>query len=181
MPHMRRFPALASVLVAVGLPRTAAAYEEQWHFGGGIGVAEFVGLDSGRAPMLGVHAAYDVSDMFDVRVELGAAEHEFVEGSSTRLYSVAAGAIYKLDVLEWVPYFGILGGYYAFSGGPWPSHLAERELGVSIPLGLDYTFSRTFGVGAQIRYHGFQSDPLGGVGDAPYFSAMLRAEYRLGW
>jgi len=170
-----------STLVVLAATRPVRAYEEQWHFGGGIGAAKFFDSDIGTAPMLGVHAAYDVSDMFDLRLELGAAEHEFVASRKTRLYSAAVGAVYKLDVLEWVPYFGILGGYYAFSGGPWPAHLKERELGVSIPLGLDYTFSRSFGVGAQISYHGFQSDPLGGVGDAPYFTALVRAEYRLGW
>ncbi|MBK7585670.1 MAG: outer membrane beta-barrel protein [Myxococcales bacterium] len=173
--------ALLWVTLLTLCPGVARAYEEQWHVGAGLGAAEFVGSESGLAPMLGVHAAYDVSDMFDFRIELGAARHEFVDGEVTTLYSAGAGVVYKLDVLEWVPYVGILGGYYAFSGGRWPSHLKQRELGVSIPLGLDYTFSRTFGVGAQIRYHGFQSDPLSGVGDAPYFSALLRAEYRIGW
>ena len=184
MSRLMRLPRLAGLSLALalsGAPRLARAYEEQWHLGGGVGAAEFVGSDTPIAPMLGVHAAYDVSDMFDIRLELGAAQHEIVDGEPTRLYSAAAGVVYKLDVLEWVPYVGILGGYYAFSGGAWPAHLKQRELGLSIPLGLDYTFSRTFGVGAQIRYHGFQSDPLGGVGDAPYFSALLRAEYRLGW
>lgn len=173
--------ALGVALVAASVPRTASAYEEQWHFGGGIGAAKFVGTDYGTAPMLGLHVAYDVSDMFDLRLELGAAEHEVVAERPTRLYSASAGIVYKLDVLEWVPYFGILGGYYAFTGGPWPGHLKQRELGASIPLGLDYTLSRRFGLGAQLSYHGFQSDPLGGVGDAPYFTALLRAEYRHGW
>ena len=173
--------ALSFVLVAATVSATAAAYEEQWHFGGGIGAAKFVGTEHGTAPMLGLHVAYDVSDMFDFRLELGAAEHTLAAETSTRLYSASAGVVYKLDVLEWVPYFGILGGYYAFTSGPWPSHLKQREFGVSIPLGLDYTLSRRFGLGAQIAYHGFQSDPLGGVGDAPYFTALLRAEYRYGW
>ncbi|MBK9001320.1 MAG: outer membrane beta-barrel protein [Myxococcales bacterium] len=176
-----RLARICLALAVLGAPRLARAYEEQWHFGGGIGAAKFIESDIGTAPMLGVHVAYDISDMFDLRLELGAAEHQLVESQSTRLYSAAAGVVYKLDVLEWVPYFGILGGYYAFTGGPWPAHLKPRELGVSVPLGLDYTLSRTFGLGVQVAYVGFQSDPLGGVGDAPYFTALLRAEYRLGW
>jgi hypothetical protein len=175
---------VAAVVVAVGTllgAKTAAAYEEQWHVGGGIGAGKFIGSDIGTSPMLGAHVAYDVSDMFDLRLELGAAEHRVVESERTRHYSAAAGVVYKLDVLEWVPYVGILGAVHAFSGGPWPSHLKQRELGLSLPLGLDYTLSRTFGVGVQIGYHGFQSDPLGGVGDAPYFTALVRAEARLGW
>ena len=57
--------ALSFVLVAATVSATAAAYEEQWHFGGGIGAAKFVGTEHGTAPMLGLHVAYDVSDMFD--------------------------------------------------------------------------------------------------------------------
>lgn len=174
---------LAGLLAALFalFPTQARAYEEQWHFGGGFGVASFVRSDAALAPLIGAHAAYDVSDIFDLRVELLAAEHEFIPGEPTHFYSAAAGIVYKLDVLEWVPYVGILGGYYALDGPTWPSPLKQRELGVSIPLGLDYTFSRTFGMGAQIRYHGFMSDPMSSLSDAPYFTALLRAEYRAGW
>lgn len=172
---------LLVVATAVGTwSRAAGAYEEQWHFGAGLGVASFPRVDGGLAPALGAHGVYDISDMFDARVELTASEHEFVPGRTTRLYSVAAGLAYKLDVQEWVPYAGIMGGYYAFSAEPWPAPLEETELGLSIPLGLDYTFSPSFGMGAQLRYHGFVSEPLGGIGDAPYFTALLRAELRLG-
>lgn len=177
-PHVR------SSLVALAVVATAQqarAYEEQWHFGGGVGAASFARTDTGLAPVLGAHVSYDISDTFDARLELLAAQHEFVEGESTRFYSAGAGLVYKIDVLEWVPYIGILGGLYAFDGRTWPAPLKQRELGISIPLGLDYTFSRTFGVGAQIRYHGFLSDPMSSLGDAPYFSALLRAEYRAGW
>lgn len=178
---MGRVLALCGAAVALLCAARAHAYEEQWHFGGGVGAGEFVNGGHPMAPMLGVHVAYDVSDMFDFRLELGGSQHEFLPERATRLYSASAGVVYKLDVLEWVPYAGILGGYHAFSGGPWPRHLKQHEFGVSIPLGLDYTLSRTFGLGVQIAYHGFLSDPLGGVGDAPYFTTLVRAEYRLGW
>lgn len=176
----RSVPVLLSLVVLLA-SGAAHAYEEQWHFGGGVGAASFAGSDTGWAPALGAHAAYDVSDMFDARVELLGSQHELEPGMTTRFYSVAAGFTYKVDVLEWVPYAGILGGLYAFDGEVRPEKLGQRELGISIPLGLDYTFSRTFGVGAQVRYHGFLGDPLSSLGDAPHFSALLRAEYRLGW
>jgi hypothetical protein len=162
-------------------PTPAHAYEEQWHFGGGVGAASFVKTDSGYAPVIAAHASYDLSDMFDVRVELLMAEHEFIPGEPTELYSAAAGVVYKIDVGDWVPYAGILGGVYALDGPTWPSPLKQRELGVSVPLGLDYTFSHSFGMGAQIRYHGFLSDPMSSLSDAPYFTALLRAEYRASW
>ena len=173
-------PALLAALCAL-LPGRAHAYEEQWHFGGGFGVASFVRSDAALAPLIGVHASYDISDMFDVRVELLAAEHEFIPGEPTHFYSAAAGVVYRIDALEWVPYAGILGGYYTFDGPMWPRSLKQRELGISVPLGLDYTVSRSFGVGAQLRYHGFFSDPMSSLADAPFFTALLRAEYRAGW
>lgn len=171
--------AAAAALLLVSAP--AGAYEEQWHFGGGLGAASFANTDTGWAPALGAHTAYDVSDMFDLRIELLGSQHEFVEGYSTRFYSVAAGFTYKIDVMEWVPYAGILGGIYAFDGQVWPSPLQQRELGISVPLGLDYTVSRTFGLGGQLRYHGFMSDPLSSLEDAPHFSLLFRAELRAGW
>jgi Outer membrane protein beta-barrel domain len=172
--------ALAFALLCAA-PRDARGYENQWHFGGGVGAATFAKTDSGLAPALGVHASYDLSDMFDARVELLASQHDFVETESTRFYSVAAGIMYKVDVIEWVPYVGLTGGYYAFDGRVWPRPLQKHELGISVPLGIDYTFSRSFGVGAQLRYHGFMSDPMSSLGDAPFFTALLRAEYRAGW
>jgi len=177
----RTLAAIAVLGVLLSTSGPALAYEEQWHFGGGLGAATFARTDSGWAPAAGAHAAYDVTDMFDLRVELLGSQHEFVDGMATRFYSVAAGFTYKVDVMEWVPYAGILGGIYAFDGEVWPSPLQKRELGISVPLGLDYTFSRTFGVGAQLRYHGFMSDPISSLEDAPHFSLLLRAEYRAGW
>jgi hypothetical protein len=180
MSLVRLGVALLVASAVLGSAGRARAYEEQWHFGGGVGTSSFARTDTGFAPALGAHASYDISDMFDVRAELLAAQHELVAGETTRFSSVALGAIYKIDVIEWVPYAGILGGYYVFDGPTWPLPLKQRELGISIPLGLDYTVSRSFGVGAQLRFHGFLSDPLSSLGDAPYFSALLRAEYRAG-
>jgi hypothetical protein len=177
----RSLLASAALAAASLSARPASAYEEQWHFGGGVGAAKFMRIDSPYAPAVGVHAAYDVSDMFDFRLELMGSQHAFTDSEKTRFYSAAVGIMYKIDVLEWVPYVGITGGYYAFDGRVWPRSLKQHELGMSIPLGLDYTISRSFGVGAQIRYHGFLSDPMNSLTDAPFFTALIRAEYRAGW
>ena len=119
--------------------------------------------------------------MFDVSLELSAAQFSFVEGTTTRFYGAMAGVLYKVDVIEWVPYFGLYGGYFSFDGPIWPAPLNKQELGIAVPLGLDYSFSRSFAAGAQIRYHGFMSDPMSSLSDAPYFVAQLRAEYRWGF
>ena len=171
------FVSLATLAIAT----PAAAIEGQWHVGGGAGAATFARTDTGWAPLLGIHGAYELSDMFDARVELSASRHSFVDETTTDFYAVDAGLTYKVDVIEWVPYFGLLGGYYAFNGDVWPAPLKNRELGIMIPLGLEYVPSRTFAAALQVAYHGFLSDPLNSVGDAPYVTILLRAEYRIGW
>jgi hypothetical protein len=167
--------------VALSAAREAAAIEGQWHVGGGFGAATFARTNTGFGPLVGVHAAYELNDMFDARLELSASRHEFVAEESTDFFAAAIGLSYKVDVIEWVPYFGLLGGYYAFSNEIVPPPLQQRELGIMIPLGIEWVPARTFAMGFQVAYHGFLSDPLNSVGDAPYVTALLRAEYRIGW
>jgi hypothetical protein len=174
---------LCATVVALGLSLSAPApaAEGQWHVGGGLGAATFARTDSGFGPALGVQGAYELSDMFDIHLELSASQHSFVEGENTRFYGANAGFIYKIDVIEWVPYLGLYAGIFRFDGEVIPAPLQQTELGIGVPLGLDYSFSRSFALGAQLRYHGFMSDPMDSIGDAPYFLALLRAEYRWGW
>ncbi|HMR04340.1 MAG TPA: outer membrane beta-barrel protein [Polyangiaceae bacterium] len=175
--------AFSATVVSLGALSSvpASAAEGQWHLGGGLGAASFARTDSGFGPALGVQAAYELSDMFDIHLEFSASQHSFVEGINTRFYGANAGFIYKVDVIEWVPYLGLYAGVFRFDGDVIPAPLQRTELGIGVPLGLDYSFSRSFAVGAQGRYHGFMSDPMDSIGDAPYFLALLRAEYRWGW
>jgi hypothetical protein len=179
-----------SALVLV-LPRTAHAFENQWHLGAGLGVATLSGSEYKTGPAAGLHGAYGLSDTFDLRIELLASHHTLDVGDETReaptaqLLSAAAGVAYKVDVLEWIPYAGLLGGYAAFLGDS-PSDLGlsapgDQELTVSVVLGIDYAHSRSFGLGAQLRYTGFLSDLPDSLADAQYFALLLRAEYRWGW
>jgi hypothetical protein len=172
------FLGLAPGLVAAPVFAT----EGQLHTGGGVGVVSFTRSDAPVAPAIGLHAAYEISDMFDARIELLASQHEFVEERKTRFYSATGGLTYKLDVLDLIPYAGIVGGVYAFDGYyPYAEAQPRKvQLGISIPLGLDYTVSTHFGLGLQLRYHGILSDPINDERDGPIFSALLRAEYRFG-
>jgi hypothetical protein len=168
-------------LVSLGA-RGAVATEGQLHTGAGVGIVSFTRSDAPVAPAVGVHAAYEISDMFDARVELLASQHEFVEEQKTLFYSGAAGLTYKLDILTLIPYAGILGGVYAFDGYYPYNELRPRkvQLGISVPFGLDWTISTHFGLGVQFRYHGILSDPLEEADDGPIFSGLLRAEWRFG-
>jgi hypothetical protein len=172
-------PALTAAFALGTAERPAAAFERQWHLGGGIGAASYSGTEGGIAPALGVHAAYGLSDMFDARVELLGSHHSTVSDQSLDVFSASAGVVYKLDVIEWIPYAGILAGYYYFSGEPVPEF--QHDFALSALLGIDYAWSRSFGVGVALRYHGFMLDAPRSFTDAAYFTGLLRAEYRFGW
>jgi hypothetical protein len=156
------------------LATDARAFERQWHLGGGLGAASFVGSDEPIAPAASLYAAYGLSDMFDARLEFTGSRHPLDDGSHVVLYSGAAGIAYKIDVIEWVPYVGLLAGYYSYD-------FATAGIGFSTALGLDYAVSRNLGLGAQLRYHWTSSDVPTSLTEGEYFTAFLRAEYRWGW
>ena len=182
-PRKSILAAATVAALAVLAPDDAAAFERQWRAGGGVGLAgltEFQGAFS--SPAAGLHLAYGVSDMFDVMLELNSSSHSIVADSRSTVYSASAGLAYKLDVIEWVPYFAVLVGYYRFAG-PSPFE-SPNQAGAGLALGIDYAFERSFAVGAQIRYHGFMDDlpaSVLGTGEGPYFTSLLRFEYRWGF
>ena len=177
----RRLLPAAVLAIGIGLaPTQAFAFEGQWHLGGGLGVGWFADGATSPGPVLDLHGAYGLSDYFDVKLEaLGALHSRHDRGLG--LYGASAGIAYKVDVIRWIPYVGVQFGYYRLSGTDLPGELRPNELGMSVDLGMDYAVSRSFGIGVELRYHGFLSDPLASLGDAPYFSGVLRAEYRWGW
>jgi hypothetical protein len=82
------------------------------------------------------------------------------------------GLAYKLDVLEWIPYFGVRAGYYRLGSEPGPWERGGGALGGFV--GLDYAISRSFAVGLEASVDRLL--PYGAV------SALgLRVEYRFGY
>lgn len=155
----------------------AHAFERQWH----------LGLDTGAAALsynggaygglgAGAHLTYGLTDSFNALVEIDASSHSVDPGRpSLKLASGSIGAAYTLDIIRWVPYFGVLAGGYRFSGADLQK--AEYKLGFQFALGLDYEINRSWSVGAQLRYHTFSDDPLSTV----YLTSFLRASYVWGW
>ncbi|HKY35636.1 MAG TPA: hypothetical protein VJN18_06855 [Polyangiaceae bacterium] len=166
--------------VALGLtPLTTAgrarAFERQWHLGGGAGVSGGSGLS--LSPAFGLYAAYGLSDVFDARLEVTARGYHLGSEQDPNALSAMVGLTYKLDVLSWVPWAGVYAGYQGFDqapreGLPFEQHAAALGMG----LGLDYGWSRSFGLGITLR----SDDALSDAGAAS-FDALLRAEYRWGW
>ena len=90
------------------------------------------------------------------------------DGSGRNSFSQAmVGLAYKVDVIEWVPYIGVRAGYYRFGDAPplkeFPPGKAYAQGGGSIGtmLGVDYAFSRSAGIGAELDYDTLR--PRGGA------------------
>jgi hypothetical protein len=158
----------------------ARAFERQWHVGGGLGVASFTESDTTIGPALEAYAAYGLSDVFDLRTQLLVSRHTRFDRAFEPL-AITGGLVYKVDVLTWIPYFGVEFGYYRFFGESLPDGLSEHEPGISLDLGLDYLLSPSIGLGIELRYHGFLSDSMAGLVDAAFLTGLLRAEYHWGW
>lgn len=175
---MRRAALVLGVGLALGLsvlPRVASAFEREWHLGAGAGVSNGEGL--ALSPALAAYAAYGLSDVFDARVELTARGYHFGSEQNPNALSAMVGVAYKLDVLRWVPWAGVYAGYLTFLDPP-PAKSAFKRNGVllGLGLGLDYAFTRKFGVGVTLHLDDALGQPR-----ASTFDALLRAEYRWGW
>jgi hypothetical protein len=152
----------------------AGAADGEWHAGGRAGIAAMSG--TGVEPALGVNGAYELSDMFDAKLELLGTHH--VGGDGTDVLSAAAGLAYKIDVFEWIPYVSALAGYYGYGGKPGPHGEHGSRFGAALQLGLDYLPARNFALGAEVRLHSSFDDGF----HFPFFTTVtLGAEYRWGW
>jgi hypothetical protein len=162
-------------LSSLAASRSARAFERQWHVGAGAGVTNGNGLS--LSPALQAYAAYGLSDVFDVRVELGARGYQLGSGQNPNALSAMAGVAYKLDVLRWVPWAGVYAGYLQFlERPPASSGFAQRDAALGLGLGLDYAFSRELGAGVTLRFDQGLTRT-----SASAFDALLRVEYRWGF
>ena len=161
--------AAGSVLIAA----PARAFERQWHLGGAlVGVTPSDGRPTGFGA--GAYTAYGVSDMFDVRAELRSSFHE--KSATSGAFGIHLGWLglaYKLDVLEWIPYFGVRAGYYQQTSDE-VGDFARRGGALGGFAGLDHAFSRSFAAGVEVAV-----DRL--LPDGATSALALRAEYRWGY
>lgn len=168
-------------MLAVGVVATSStaanAFERQWHAGVDAAWGAIVRSGSTYGGFGGgAHLAYGLRDDFNALLELGATSHPvYVDRPSLLVASGAVGAAYTLDVIDWVPYMGLLVGGYRFSGAELDK--AEVKLGFQGVLGMDYRFSRDYAVGAQLKYHTFSDEPF----TSHYMTASVRFEVLWGW
>jgi len=181
---MKRGLPLGILFVAAAwlAPRQARAFEREWHVGGGVGLTAYPSYYS-AGPSLGLHGAYGLSDVFDLKLELLGSTHTYQANAETPserggAYSAVAGLSYKLDILQWIPYGALMVGFQHVAG-PLPSSepFHRNDALLAAVLGLDYAASRNFGLGVSLRWNVLLST----IGEGQAFTPMLRAEYHWGF
>src|SRR5207249_4716299 len=141
-----------------------------------------------RAISAGAEVAYAVLDAESVRhgaavgghvyaalsdsVMLGAVGHWAVQPGTTQVGTVAASVLWKLDVVQWIPFATLDVGPLFLAP---PERGVSTELDLAFGLGVDYLMSRELSVGAHARYHLVATDPS----RVPaYVTVGFRVEYR---
>ena len=178
-----RAACLSAGAVVLGAP-AARAVEREHHAGVDVGGM----VESNESPdvgaSLGGHYAYGLTDQFNL---MGEAGWTFVAQGTTApgvtpphrpsgIWNADVGVSYVLDVLQWVPYAGVMVGADGLSGGSVPHETLLPD--AVIALGIDYRFSRTLALGVAAREHMF----LTALQSYPSFTQVLiRAEYTWGW
>jgi hypothetical protein len=183
---MNRAVAVALVVLSAALARPALAVEREQQLGVDLGGSMLI-VSGKSAPdvggVAGVHWTYGLSDALNLMAEaewslLALRETQGGTGPGTRPSWAAnadVGVGYVFDVLQWVPYGGLLVGGYDLSGGTIPG--SKILLGAAIAVGCDYRLDRTLAIGIALRQH-----MLTDASTYPSFTqAFARLEYTFGW
>jgi hypothetical protein len=179
-------PFAAAIAVAVvSLASPAWAVEREHHVGIDGGMSMLVMSDkTDVGGAIGGHWAYGLSDVFNLMgeatwslVALGEKVQDVHTPRTrpTNVANVGFGMGYVFDVLQWVPYAGLLVGGCALLGGTLshPTFLPAATAAV----GLDYRFRRQWAAGVAFRQH-FLTD----MNTYPSFTHIFaRLEYTWGW
>jgi hypothetical protein len=196
---LRRSGALAVALAALSFayaPR-ARAVEKQHHIGVDPGLA-ILAIDKKDGPSVGAgfvaHWAYGLTDAWQVAVEggwsivsTGEKRDATVTDSTGKVTALpnnrpaqlvhgSAGIHYIIDVLRWVPYFGLHATGLGLLGGNLPN--PKFVFGMTLAVGLDYQVTRAFTLGLAVRQH----FPFSDFTTYPSLTHVLaRAELVWGW
>jgi hypothetical protein len=183
----RRAAAIVAATLVLTLASSALAVERENHLGADLGGSALVIADKSSpdiGPSFGAHWAYGLSDAFNLMVEGAWSVAALRDKAGTGIPSdrpawlanADVGIGYVFDVLQWVPYAGVLVGGEALSGG---SLARGRFLpNAVIALGLDYRLTPRLAVGAALRQQFVAID----TSTYPSFTqAFARVEYTWGW
>ena len=173
----RWYIATTALIALTASSATSHGYEQQWRLGPDFGFCTLslpeANVDGFAA---GVHATYGINDTFNLRAQADLASFALPAPSTSALiYGGLLGAEYVVDILDWIPYAGVVLG---------PSVMAIRhdktvtQLAAEIPFGMGYQLGRNWAVAVEGRYRML----FGGVAESPgsMFTLFARVEYVMG-
>lgn len=181
--HLDRLLVGLLVLAAASLvPRPASADKGQKRFGVQAGFAGLSSEGSFAGYGGGLTFGYGLTDAWTLRLDGTASSNQATDkGGRSLVLGQSIGVQYALDVIEFVPFFGVYASLYELRGGG----LAGTQLkpALSLGVGLDWLASRSFAFGVDVRIHALPADFIGSPSDpTPFYqTTMAKAEYTWGW
>lgn len=173
------FAAVASLCAL--LAPNARAFENQWHVGTGANGMSFSGAASHFMPALSLHGAYGLSDVFDLRAETALALPLSGATSGSALGLAELVFAYKVDIIEWIPWVGIGGGVFGATKGLQGAERDALQPASSLWVGMDYAFSREWGLGGVFAMHSWFADATRANLRLAATHFGLHIERRFGW
>ncbi|MEO0323618.1 MAG: hypothetical protein AAF447_11725 [Myxococcota bacterium] len=174
----RRQAASAGLLLAtlgalLASPSRGHAYEEQWSLELDAGYAQALPAEDapGSGLQLGLTAGYGPNDVFTLRLRGSYALHP--AGDPFHVAMVGVEAVYLLDVLTWVPYFGggVAGVLSARDGR------RRGDLALTAVVGVDYLVRRDLLVGVEARGAVLPT----GFASGAFEPGLLSVALKVGW
>ncbi|MFW5876662.1 MAG: hypothetical protein ACOCXM_07990 [Myxococcota bacterium] len=167
MPRAVALPCVALVLAMLPASGTRA-YEDQLTVGVDTGYALVLAEGASHGWTVGADASVGLGDLFSLRGRAGYGFHP--QGGGLHVAAAGAEVLYLLDVLEWVPYFGVgADGFFMALDGS-----TRGDLGLHAVLGVEWLASRDWLLGLDVRPYvlplAFRDAPL----DPIYLSVTLR-------
>ena len=146
--HCKVFPLIAALAWQLLATPSARAYEDQASLDAALGYVLLADGDGDpvQGPGVTLGAGLGLSDLGILRADLGYAAL-FAQGALRHAGRVRVEAAYLLDVLQFVPFFG-LGVSLLVSEG---ADHAQLRPGGHLVFGVDYLVSRTWILGLDVR------------------------------
>lgn len=170
--HRYRLRVVRSLPIAA-LLATSAANAAPWTLGADVSYALLAGGGEARHGIaLGGRAHFGLGERFMLGGVLHYALHPSGAGGTAHTAFVGGSFVWKLDVVEWVPFATFEAGalFHKVPGLP-----ESGDFDLAFGLGVDYLLSREVALGFHARYHliatGLSSFPA-------YVTAGFRVSYR---
>lgn len=171
---MFRF-ALATTLVflVAASSAPARAYEDQVTVGLEAGYGVVLANDALPAHGIDVGVVVDIglSDAWSIRPRLAYVGHPARSGGALHVGFAGVEVVYLLDILEWVPFFGLgLDGIATIRNGEFGADIAAHAV-----LGIDWLPNRDWAFGLAVRPYVLPLSLATNGVDPVYLSVTLRA------